>query len=65
MLPLFYPISGLHLNTDRTYLVTRSSKKLFLDNNNTSSHADEEKSAFDQVNTVACYVVIEGLVNQT
>ena len=54
MLSLFYPISGLHLNTVRTYFVIRSSKKLFYDNSNTSSQVDEEKSAFYKVNTVAC-----------
>ena len=51
---LFYPIAGLHFKTDQTYFVTRSSKKFFLKNNSTNSHAREEKSAFDLTSKHCC-----------
>ena len=58
MFTLFYPVSGLHLNKDRPYFVTRSSKKFFLGNNNVSSHAVEEKSSFDLVKNLIALVLL-------
>lgn len=60
MFPLVYPISGLQLNKDQLYIVTRSGKKFSLDNNNTSRHVGEEKSKFDPINTCLLGTVIEG-----